>query len=392
MGTAPAKTASRRRRSRAAATLRTRAAEVIEAQREKMAESLGTAIDGRHPRGVHDMRVASRRLRAALQVFRPWLDPDEEQRLARSVRRVTRALGAVREIDVMRIALALASRRAQPVRAFAIEAVDSRLAARRRRMRARMMKRFAKVDLDALDDRLRRLATELRDADAKAAEAPARNGESPAAATETVEDLARAVAADVIATAHRLLDSPLPEEEGTGEAREALHRVRIAAKKLRYVLEILTPSLSPAGKKLVPRLRRLQDRIGDFHDDVVLDDMLAEARTQATSKERPRLAAEIGRLRTARRRSLLADERACRREIAALRAEGFAEAVEAALGDESARSAAAAAGAGTRGAGRDGDSGGSGSQASGEVAAGRRDDEGHQTDGSRGSEPRERIG
>jgi CHAD domain-containing protein len=305
---------------------------VIEAQRDRMAANLGGAIDGRHPRGVHDMRVASRRLRAALQVFGPWLDRDDAQRITRLIRRVTRALGAVREIDVMRVALAAAARRAQPVRAFAIEAVDSRLASRRRRMRARMMKRFAKVDLDALDERLRRLTAELREADAKAAEAAAdRNGDRATTAAETVEDLMRAVGPDVIATAHRLLDSAIPDEEGTAETREALHRVRIEAKKLRYVLEILTPSLSPAGKKLVPRLRRLQDRIGDFHDDVVLDDMLAEARSREAARDRPRLAAEIGRLRSARRRSLLADERACRREIAALRAEGFADAVAAAL-------------------------------------------------------------
>lgn len=382
MGTAPAKHATRARRSRAAATLRTRAAEVIEAQRDKMAASLGAAIDGRHHRGVHDMRVASRRLRAALQVFRPWLDAHDVQRLSASVRRITRALGAVREIDVMRIALAAASRRAQPVRAFAIEAVDSRLAAQRRRMRARMMKRFARVDLDDLDDRLRRLATELREADAKAAEAPSRNGESSAAFTETVEDFTRAVAPEVIATAHRLVDSALPDEEGTAETREALHQVRIAAKKLRYVLEILTPSLSPAGKKLVPRLRRLQDRIGDFHDDVVLDDMLADARTRATAKERTRLAAEIGRLRTARRRSLLADERACRREIAALRAEGFADAVAAALSDEAASPGAAIGGT------RDGDAGAEASRAVDREA---RADEGRGTDEAKGS-AQERIG
>jgi hypothetical protein len=123
-------------------------------------------------------------------------------------------------------------------------------------------------------------------------------------------DLMRAVGPEV--TARRLLGSSLPD--GRRGGAQALHQVRIEAKKLRYVLEILTPSFGPAGKKLVPRLKRLQDRIGDFHDDVVLDDVLAEARTRAVARERPRLAGEIGRLRAARRRGLLADERACRRD------------------------------------------------------------------------------
>jgi CHAD domain-containing protein len=311
--------------------VRTRAAEVIEEQRQKLAANVGSAVDGKHARGVHDMRVASRRLRAALRLFEPWLDTGGAKGLARDVRRVTRALGSVREIDVMRSSLSASARRAQPIRAFAIEAVDSRLAAERRRARARMMKRFARVDLDDLDDRLRRLATELRDADAKALEAPASDGDRSASGPPTMPDLMQTVGPDVVATAHRLIDSPLPEEQGTTAAREALHQARIEAKKLRYVLEILTPTLGATGKKLVTRLRRLQDRIGDFHDDVVLDDALAEARTRATAKDRVRLAGEIGRFRTVRRRSLLADERACRRELAALRSEGFADAVAAAI-------------------------------------------------------------
>src|SRR5262245_22721153 len=134
-------------------TIGRRAAQVLEEQRGELVDHLGSALDGRDPDGVHDMRVASRRLRAALDLFGPWAEAAERKRVASAVRDVTRALGRVRELDVMRLRLAGLAKRARPERALAIEALDARLERRRRRARARMMTRFAKVDLDRLDHR-----------------------------------------------------------------------------------------------------------------------------------------------------------------------------------------------------------------------------------------------
>jgi CHAD domain-containing protein len=49
---------------------------------------------------VHDMRVASRRLRAALEVFAPCFEPKEHRMLLREVKRLADALGARRDPDV----------------------------------------------------------------------------------------------------------------------------------------------------------------------------------------------------------------------------------------------------------------------------------------------------
>jgi CHAD domain-containing protein len=49
---------------------------------------------------VHDMRVASRRLRAALEVFAPCFEPKEHRKLLREVKRLAAALGARRDPDV----------------------------------------------------------------------------------------------------------------------------------------------------------------------------------------------------------------------------------------------------------------------------------------------------
>jgi hypothetical protein len=47
---------------------------------------------------------------------------------------------------------------------------------------------------------------------------------------------------------------------------EALHDMRIAAKRLRYVLELTTPVFGEAAAKGAKRAKRLQDLLGEIHD------------------------------------------------------------------------------------------------------------------------------
>lgn len=317
-----------------ASTVRRRAAQVIDEQRVKIFAHVAAAVDGRDPEGVHDMRVATRRLRACLKVFTPWLDAGELDRVAPAARSLTRALGRVRELDVLRLRLGELATTAAPQRALAIECVDARLARRRSRARARMMARFAKVDLDRLEGRLRRLTAQLArpgapaNADAAtAATAPAGEAAAPAAAgtggEPPIADLLTALAGVVLDEARAISCPSLPEQVGTEHAAEALHAVRIAAKKLRYTLEIVAPYLGDGGTNVVRRLRAVQDKLGDFHDDTVLDDTLRPEIERALERGRPLLAAELRGLRSSRRRALLRDERAVRLAIAQLREDDF---------------------------------------------------------------------
>jgi hypothetical protein len=50
----------------------------------------------------------------------------------------------------------------------------------------------------------------------------------------------------------------------------ALHNLRIAAKRLRYVLEIFEDVLPPAGQSIAHELSRIQDELGAMHDCDVL--------------------------------------------------------------------------------------------------------------------------
>jgi CHAD domain-containing protein len=69
---------------------------------------------------VHQARVASRRLRSALPVLGAHADEDQLDQVQRRVRRITRALGPVRELDVTLMLLAeFEGRGAAPARAIA---------------------------------------------------------------------------------------------------------------------------------------------------------------------------------------------------------------------------------------------------------------------------------
>jgi CHAD domain-containing protein len=56
---------------------------------------------GNDPDALHDMRVASRRLRAALSVFADAYDTPEYARLQKAIRKVTATLSRARDLDVM---------------------------------------------------------------------------------------------------------------------------------------------------------------------------------------------------------------------------------------------------------------------------------------------------
>ena len=80
------------------------------------------------------------------------------------------------------------------------------------------------------------------------------------------------------------------------EAVEQLHALRIAAKRLRYTLELFSPVLGPDIGDLLAELKTLQDLLGELHDRDVMIDSLSKARKNAAPKERPGIDRLITRL------------------------------------------------------------------------------------------------
>lgn len=68
-------------------------------------EVIPAALDGHDIEGVHDVRVASRRLRAAMDTAAPAFPQEWFKRLHKTAKQITRELGEVRDRDVLLVAL-----------------------------------------------------------------------------------------------------------------------------------------------------------------------------------------------------------------------------------------------------------------------------------------------
>jgi hypothetical protein len=64
------------------------------------------------------------------------------------------------------------------------------------------------------------------------------------------------------------------------ELSEALHDMRIAAKRLRYSLELFRPQLGKAGERQIDRVKSVQELLGTLHDHDVRIDLIGEELSQ----------------------------------------------------------------------------------------------------------------
>jgi len=64
------------------------------------------------------------------------------------------------------------------------------------------------------------------------------------------------------------------------EYEEALHDLRIAAKRLRYTLELFRPQLGQFGDRQIDRVRAVQEALGTLHDHDVRIVLIGDELTQ----------------------------------------------------------------------------------------------------------------
>lgn len=213
---------------------------------------------------VHQARVASRRLREALPVLGTRADEAALDRVQKRVRRITRALGPVRELDVTLLLLAeLEGKEAAPVRA--IERVRKAVIEERQKRRRDMLDEITPSRLDKLTRRLVRVA-------------------APATRPQVTRNALAEAAMQSAARARKLRAAI--EHAGGIYLADRLHKVRIQAKKLRYAVEIqreLMRSRSTAG---LNRLKTEQDLLGRMHDLEVLIDHARDAQGKVNPRDR----------------------------------------------------------------------------------------------------------
>jgi CHAD domain-containing protein len=228
------------------------------------------------PAGVHKARVASRRMREALPVVLADVPARKMKRAVRDFRRVTRALGPVRELDVTLGVLREAGA-ADPDAAASLRIVARVIETERDQRRQEMLGRLERVDAERVAARVVSLAE------------PASHV-GPALA----EPVSRAVLAVRIVRRVRELEQA-DAAVGALYSPEPLHRVRIATKKLRYAMELAHELRQLPSRKAVRLLERMQDTLGRMHDLQVLLDRLAVV--QADSPEwTPAAAGDLSRV------------------------------------------------------------------------------------------------
>ena len=197
--------------------------------------------------GVHQARVASRRLRETVPVLATGLKDSKADKARQKIRRITRALGAIRELDVtMALVDELVKREGVP--RLALEDVRAHVMKEQERRREVMLKRLERVNVEKLDKRLTSLARTLEEAG--------------------TDDWREALSKRLLKRAKALRAAAA--DAGQLYEAERLHAVRIAAKKLRYAAELAAESGVKAANQPVRTIKRVQDTLGRLHDVQVL--------------------------------------------------------------------------------------------------------------------------
>ena len=247
------------------------AGSVLRTHLERLRDAL-TAYDvhvrAQQADGVHQLRIAARRIRSVLAAYRPLFVETEARRLEAELRWLGLALSTARDLEVTDAELAglLAGEPAdRPTR-------NARQVARRH-LRHTTRGVSGEVGAVLTSERYLRLLDQLADL----------TRDPPL--TEQADRPARGRLRRRARKAYRRLAGRM-ETAGQcagGDRDRALHEARKAAKRLRYALEVAEPVIGKPARRLRKRTKHLQQPLGAHHDSVVLRVLVRELATSASS-------------------------------------------------------------------------------------------------------------
>jgi len=213
----------------------------------------GTRL-GRDSEALHQMRVATRRMRALFRAVRSFLDPEWTQKIRKEVGWIGSLLGEVRDWDVLLESLQKEGLdlNSQDERGFAL--IISTFQEERSLARARLLEglgndRYLNL-LNVLEDSLRHLPFQP---------------DHP-----TMVDLAR--------KAFVKLEKYVESTQGRFP-KEELHHIRILVKRARYTVELAAPFLKKSAKRFLQQAKLLQEVLGQHQDALVAEKQLLSQRS-----------------------------------------------------------------------------------------------------------------
>lgn len=244
---------------------------------QQLAANAPGAVAANGEEYVHQMRVALRRLRSALRLFKQDLPLDFTERIAPELKWLGALLGELRDYDVLLTETLPGLLRENP---------QSRAGASERRIAAAVAPRhdaaMAKMRRALRSRRYTALLRDLADTCLRLQQMPA-----PGAGKRSP---LRGFAADRLGRAQRKLH--VTTDELSRMTPQERHRIRIAAKRLRYTVDFFS-SLFPirAAARYARHLADLQDALGKLNDQAVAGQLLAslELSPRARSAVRRRM-------------------------------------------------------------------------------------------------------
>jgi len=231
----------------------------------EICEAREAALDFTDIKGVHDMRVATRRLRSMVRDFKPFLRKRFSQP---KLKNLADALGGVRDQDVaIKYFEKLLDGAEEPIAAGLAQLADERRAVREK-ARAKLQKSISAEAVQEFHEKLTESierATEVKAEAAREQHASEKPKKKPVNFAAAGREIIAARFAELAAT-------------GIGLCRpgnvEQLHEMRIAAKRLRYAVELFTPYCGGGRlQEFSDEVAELQKSLGELHD---LDLWIAE--------------------------------------------------------------------------------------------------------------------
>jgi CHAD domain-containing protein len=211
--------------------------------------------------GVHQARVATRRLRSDLRTFRSSLDPEWVEPLREEVRWLGTVLGEARDADVLLARLRGRAEMTPATEAPGVAEVIEAQQQRRKEAHGALLESIGTERYVVLLDRL-----------VEAARHPIVLADRDVPVKGIVDEL---------------LEGPWRHLRGavkgvdTQPSDEDLHIVRIRAKRMRYAADAVSPILGKPARRLAETAARLQATLGEHNDAVVAASWL---RTYAASR------------------------------------------------------------------------------------------------------------
>jgi CHAD domain-containing protein len=225
-----------------------RAARVIARARLDAVRVAYERLDTDAPDALHDLRVGLRRVRSWLRAFRPELDDTVRGKTRRRLRDLTHATNAARDVEVWLEWIGAQtglSSRARPGQRYVTKWLRLEGDGQHRKATKRIHARVPAL-LDTLEDELSRYSAPVP---------PEDQGTGETTMAEAIAELIRVHRQRFLRRIDRL-------QSATHVG--GIHRCRIAAKRLRYLLEALEEF--PQAKEATAQLVELQDSLGTARD------------------------------------------------------------------------------------------------------------------------------